>query len=538
MDDGLLDTRLSRRSFLSTSAAVSAGAVLAACSDSGTDAPPVDESTPQHGGTLKTSIFFDPDNLDPAQGGFAFIVFQRLYSYLHHVDGRTLEVVPDLSTGYEQPDELTYLFKLRDDVTFHDLAPANGRAVVADDVVYSFTRLNEVLNPIDPGFMSRVADKVEALDPQTVRITTKRPYASTMQVIGGYWYAIVPREAVESFGDLSKQALGSGPYMLGSFEQERGATMVRNPNYYRTGLPRLDGVDVTVITDPTNALSQFRTKALDVNSTPLDGPRFEALQRELKGVKSSKVPGILDPWVGINLRKEPFGDIRVRQALDLAIDRKDMIAKLAFGEGQVNGPIPWGNERWALPNDELEEFYTVDRDEAKRLLSAANIDRLNITHRATNALPYGKEIGEILKEQLAPLNINITIEMHEQNDWINTVILERDFDTCGFAWFPVLDPTVSLRFIDKDDLFSGTLFGFDDPNIASLYDAMQREFDPERRKQAIWDLQRAALEYRGPVLHMFDSYAYNLWWPWVHNWKPENSELNLYSANHWLSPRT
>lgn len=535
----LLSASMSRRAFLAgTAGAAGAGTVLAACGGDNEPAREVDESTPIRGGTLKTAVFFDPDNLDPAQGGFAFPVFQRLYSYLHHVDGRTLEVVPDLSTAVEQQDELTYVFSLRPGVKFHDIAPVNGRDVTADDVVYSFNRLNTVLNAIDPGFMSRVVDRIDAIDERTVRVRTKRPYASAMQVLGGYWYAVVPQDGVEALGGLSKQALGSGPFMLDSFAQESGATMKRHSSYYKRGLPYLDGVDVTVITDHTNLLSQFRTKALDVNAAPLDSPRWEALKKELRGVESSKVPGILDPWIGVNLRRPPFNDIRVRRALDLAIDRTDMIAKLAFGDGKLNGPIPWGNERWALPQDELESFYKTDRDEAKRLLDAAAVGELKITHRVTPALPLGREIGEILKEQLRPLGIELTIAVHEQNDWIQTTLLEQDFDTCGFAWFPVLDPTVSLRFVDKDDIFSGVIFGFDDANITSLYDKMQATFDIDERRDAMWELQRAALEYHGPVLHTFDSYAYNLWWPWVHNYRPENTELNLYAADHWLSART
>ena len=121
MAQPLLDRTLTRRGFVAASAAsAGAAALLAAC---GTDSEPTAEidpnATPVPGGTLRTSLFFDPDNLDPAQGGFAFPVFQRMYSYLHHVDGRSLEVIPDLAEGSEQPDELTYLFRLRGDVKFH-----------------------------------------------------------------------------------------------------------------------------------------------------------------------------------------------------------------------------------------------------------------------------------------------------------------------------------------------------------------------------------------------------------------------------------
>ncbi len=528
-----------RRRFLASSAAGAAAlAAFGACSDGGSPAATIDPNAkPVPGGRLRTAFFFDFDGLDPAQSGFGFPVFQRLYSYLHHIDGHSLEVIPDLSTGFEQPDELTYIFNLRPGVKFHDLPPVDGRELTAEDVVYSLKRLTTVFNQIDPGFMTRVVDEVTATGPYTVKLTNKRAYAPTMQVLGGYWYGIVPQEAVDAFGDLTKQALGSGPFMLERFEQESGAKVKRNPNYYRAGLPYLDGIDFAVITDQTNLLSQFRAKALDVNTAPIDVVRWESLRKDLDGIQSAKSPGVLDPWIGINLRRKPFDDIRVRRALDLVIDRKDIIEKLAFGDGKLNGPIPWGNERWALPQEELELAYTPDRGEARRLLDAASVGDLKLMHRVTPALPYGQQIGEILKEQFRPLGIDLTIDVREQNDWIQTVILEQDFDTCGFAWFPVLDPTVSLRFIDKDDIFSGLMFGFDDANITSLYVKAQAEFDVEARKAALWELQRAVLDFHGPVLHTFDSYFYGLWWPWVRNYDPGNLELSFYSAEEWMAPR-
>jgi peptide/nickel transport system substrate-binding protein len=534
-----LANRTSRRRFLAGAATATAGGALWACTGSkstSTARTPDDAGTPQPGGTLKSSIFYDPDNLDPAQGGFGFVVFQRMYSYLHHIDGRTLEYIPDLASSYEQPDDLTYIFRLRDDVQFADLPPVNGRGVTAHDVAYSFERLNKTINQIDPGFMARVVDKLEATNDYTVRVTTKRPYASALQVLGGYWYAVVPREAVEEFGDLTKNGIGSGPYTLASYEQERGASLVRNPSYYKTPQPYLDGIDLTVITDPTNSSSQFRAKQLD-SYAAIALPIWESLKSDLD-VNAEKVPGILDPWVGLNLRREPWLDPRARQAFDLAIDRKQMIQTLAFGDGRLNGPIPWGNEKWALPQDELELAYAPNKEEARALFEAAGITDLNITHRVTPALPLGAEIGEILKEQLRPYGVNVSIDVREQNDWIQTVILNQDFDTCGFAWFPVLDPTVSLRFVDKDDIFSGVMFGFDDPEITALYQKMQSVFDYDARRDAMNELQRAVLDFHGPVLHMFDAYFYNLWWPWLHNFKPQNIELDWYSSEHWLSERT
>jgi hypothetical protein len=120
----------------------------------------------------------------------------------------------------------------------------------------------------------------------------------------------------------------------------------------------------------------------------------------LGGLRFAETPGILDPWVGVNLRRQPWSDIRVRRALDLVIDRKQMIRNLAFGAGKLNGPIPWGNERWALPQAELEERYKVDKAEARRLFEAAGVTAGHYPPRDDG--PAARQgIGEFLKEQLA-----------------------------------------------------------------------------------------------------------------------------------------
>ncbi|MGH9201640.1 MAG: ABC transporter substrate-binding protein, partial [Vicinamibacterales bacterium] len=501
--DGL-QRRLTRRRLLAAAAtltgSLAAGAACGGAINAPLNATP-HPGPPQAGGALRLALFFDPDDLDPATGGFAFPVFQRVYSFLFHLHGKTFEYMPDLAIDFEQPDEVTYIFGLRRGVNFHDLQPVSGRELTAQDVLYTLDRLKLAFNSIDPGFMWRIAKSVEAPNDHMVKITTQKPYASALQILGGFWYAIVPHELAEMYRGLSKNAIGSGPFILERFEQESGAALRRNPDYYGAPEPYLDALEIGVVGDYTNLLTQFRTKNLDVNTAPLDSPRWEALRRELNGVQSSKNPGILAPWIGMNINRPPLNDPRVRRAIDIGIDRRQMIDVLAFGDGKLNGPIPWGNEIWALPQEELEAFYVHDPVEARRLLEEAGVDDVKLKHVVTTALPLGREIGAIIKEQLRPLGIDITIEVLEQNAFIERVFLQRRFDTCGFDWFPVLDPTVSLRFVDSGDIF-GRIFGFFDPEVGRLYDRMQSTFDLEQRIAVVHELQRAVLKLHGPVLYL------------------------------------
>ena len=177
----------------------------------------------------------------------------------------TFAIEPDLAERWEEPDDTTVVFHLRRGVRWQNKPPVNGRELTAEDVKFTFDRfLSEKGNPLR--FVLDPVDRVEAVDRYTVRFKLKEPFVWLVHMLAnpaGTW--IIPREAVEKFGDLKKPeaAIGTGPFTLERYDPNVKATFRRNPTYYQAGLPMVDGVDWLVMEDDAVGLAAYRTGQLD-----------------------------------------------------------------------------------------------------------------------------------------------------------------------------------------------------------------------------------------------------------------------------------
>ncbi len=206
--------------------------------------------TPKTGGIFRQGSVTTALSIDPhteAALGLAFVPF--IYSYLMHqiqVPDGSPEMMWDLAESMETPDDLTYIFKMRQGVHYQDIPPVSGREVVADDVVYSFDRITSI-SP-EP-LWTTYADTKTAPDPSTFQIRLKQPYAYTIEDLSAPKAAIVPKEAVDQFGDLKTKGIGSGPFIVDSFTSNDRIEMSRNPSYYLPGIPYVDGIEYRSIAD-------------------------------------------------------------------------------------------------------------------------------------------------------------------------------------------------------------------------------------------------------------------------------------------------
>ncbi len=183
--------------------------------------------------SIATALSIDPHTEIAA--GLGIIPF--IYGYLVHdvqmPDGPPQDIL-DHAASMEHPEDLTYVFKLRQGIHFQNLPPVNGREVVAEDVIYSFDRIASA-SP-EPLWKTYLASKA-ATDPYTVQIGLAKPYAYTMEDMGSVRSAIVPKEAVEEWGNLETRGLGSGPFMVKDFSRGNNAEVARNPDYYVAARP-------------------------------------------------------------------------------------------------------------------------------------------------------------------------------------------------------------------------------------------------------------------------------------------------------------
>jgi peptide/nickel transport system substrate-binding protein len=223
-----------------------------------------------YGGTLRTQ---EPAirSLDPhmetaaATTDFANIVYNGLLRLTQNMQGKEL----DLAESWRQIDYLTYEFKLRKGVRFHDIPPVNGRELTSADVKYSIERISGKYGK-KSNFKHRYyfEDKlasIETPDKYTIIFKTKKPYAPFVNYISSPWTMIVPREAVEKWGNLKTKAIGSGPFMLKEYVKGSHVSFVKHPKFFKKGLPYLDAINIKFMPKPTTFLAAFLAGKLDVS---------------------------------------------------------------------------------------------------------------------------------------------------------------------------------------------------------------------------------------------------------------------------------
>src|SRR5919109_2760398 len=247
---------------------------------------------PKRGGILRVRGI-DPPHFDPhltlnfkthTTLSFAYSTLVR-YKVGADVRPGTFTVEPHLAERWEQPDDTTYIFHLRQGVKWHNKPPLNGRELVADDVKFTYDRfmsekanvLREQLEPVD---------RVEVVDRYTVKFVLKEPFVwlpNRLADASGMW--IIAPEVVEKFGDLKKpeSAIGTGPFLLERYEPNVKTAFKRNPAYFLTDQPYVDGVEWLVLDDPSAALAMYRTGQLDCGSAA----GWSVRQQDLESLKQS-----------------------------------------------------------------------------------------------------------------------------------------------------------------------------------------------------------------------------------------------------------
>ncbi len=348
---------LSRRDLLTLGGVTLAGATLVPARGRA--------QTPKRGGTA-TLRLWDPPHFDPmlqvAYKTHIPLTFthNRLVKYKAGpaVAPGTMPIEGDLAESWSQPNETTYVFKLRRGVRWQNKPPVNGRELTAEDVKYTVERFLTV-----PGnayaYMLRSVDRVEAVDKYTVKFSLKEPYAWFLDILANPMaVAIVARECVDKFGDLKKAeaCVGTGPWMLEGYRPNVSLTWVRNPGYFQPGLPYIDRIEGFVDEDQASRTAAFIAGKYDIGYE-FPGGILRTDWVQIKDTLKQKRPGLrVEEYVSnvyyhLSMRTDrpPFNDVRVRQAMSLAIDRKGIIDSVMEGAGVWNGPVPAAFKDWALP---------------------------------------------------------------------------------------------------------------------------------------------------------------------------------------------
>ncbi len=382
---------------------------------------PEPEAGPQPGGTLIIGKAQEAVGLDPH-----LVTARSSHEIIHQVYNQLIDLgddyapMPELAESWENPDDTTFIFHLRPGVKFH-----NGRELVAADVKYSFERITDPDLGSPWATQLELIDTIETSDDYTVVIKLKEPFGAFMSTIASVWAAIVPQEEVETHGDLQQVMVGTGPFILDEYVEETRTVLKANPDYFE-GPPLVDGITYLILPDEAARLAALRTGEIHMSAMTDATSAGLAARSEDVSVHSQQTTDYY--LLGLNTEREPFNDVRVRQALSLAIDRDAVVNSVFFGEGMVSGPIVPTLGDWAVALDELP-YYQPDIEAAKTLLAEAGYpDGFQTTITASPRFPQFTSIALVLQNQLKQLGIEVILDQVEWGTFIQKW-KDRDFDT-------------------------------------------------------------------------------------------------------------
>ena len=374
-------------------------------------------TAPEYGGTIRLLNAGKPEGIDPyfvyTAGGWIGLVNEKLgrgdWAIDRSVVGYNTNYLPLealtglLAESWENPDPLTYVFKIRDGVFWHDKAPVNGRQLTAHDVEYSFDRIlglgggEPTPDVSGAGNLLGISwEAVTATDDFTVEFKLKEPSLLALgSILRDAPTIIVAREVVEQFGDIQdwRNVTGTGPYQLTDVVEGSSWTYTKNEDYWGTDpkypanrLPYADKVEFVIVNDPAAITSLMRSGQADFSGFGMNSHLTSVDQAV--NLQKTNPDLVLHPYsyraetaFNFNNQKPPFNDIRVRRALSMAIDQESIAENYMQGWGDASPVGGVGNavlgyfmpyEEWP---DEVKQYYRYDPEAAEKLLDEAGYPR-------------------------------------------------------------------------------------------------------------------------------------------------------------------
>jgi len=379
----------------------------------------------QSGGSIVVTFKDDVSTLDPAIGydWQNWSIIKSIFDGLMDYAPGTTKLVPHLAESYSvSKDGRTYTFKLRTGVKFH-----NGREVVAQDFKYTLER---VLNPKtqSPGagfyggiqgaeaFASGKAKEVSGIkvvDKYTLQITLTKPNAAFLHTMALNFAHVVPKEEVEKAGaDFGHKPVGTGAFKLKEWVLGQRVVLVRNPDYFIKGRPLVDEIVFQVGVDPNVALLRLQRGEVDILGDGIPPARFVQIMQDPQWRKLVEVGDQLHTgYVTINTRMKPLSDVRVRRAMNMAID-KERIIRIINGRAipavQILPPLMTGY-------DKTYKGYPYDPAGAKKLLAEAGYPNGFSTVLYANNTDPNPRIAQAIQQDLAKIGIKVELKTLAQS---------------------------------------------------------------------------------------------------------------------------
>ena len=437
--------------------------LVSACGGSNASQSPTSDAsggagTPKTGGSITVAIEGEPASMDPAfdYDFVSGIAVSSMTEPLLKFCENDQKLCPNLAESWTaSPDGMTYTLKIRQGVKFHD-----GSIMTVDDVVFSLDRIRDPKLASYVGWMLAKVKDVTAPDATTVVITLSEPDALFEYALAATAAHVVSKKFVEANGDKYGKpqvgSMGTGPFKFVEWKSGDRQTLARFDDYWdkANGGPYLDQITIKIIPEPTTRVAGLQTGEIDfiVNNIPSDQ---YATVKAIKDVNLTFTESYYGEWITFNTKKAPFDNVKVRQALNYAFDKK-AVRELFYGadaaptKGTLVNPSLWTFEKdaWQAAWDQLPA-YDVDLAKAKQLLDESGVaDQLNGTEIAYyDSTPSIKGAAEAFIDSMSKLGI--TIKARKVTYQENVALQfgpHNDYDILVASWgsdFP--DPSGNLR---------------------------------------------------------------------------------------------
>ncbi|MBI4307476.1 MAG: ABC transporter substrate-binding protein [Chloroflexi bacterium] len=481
---------------------------------------------PRYGGILTAYESSEAATLDPNQESTIFALQNAagVFNTLVEVDPQRLPdrvLIGDLAEKWSvSQDAKTWTFTLKNGVTFHD-----GRTLTSADVAFTIERIkrapDRIKSPLKELFLA--VEKAEPSDAQTVRIVLNRPVPYFLALMAQPTTSITPKHILEAGQHaIEQKPLGSGPFMFKAWNKNVSIELVRNPNYFKKGLPYLDGTRWVTLREPATQLAALRTGRVvfaGFGTRGLTKREADLLERDIPGVQISRYRTVSVEYVLTNTRKKPLDDIRVRKAIFNAMSQPDVVTTAYQGAGFTGAYLPPGE--WALPESDLKKMppyrgaTQAELGEAKKLLAEAGYPN-GLTLEFLQPHLY-EAATLVVAASLRKVGIETKVRVVQYPvEWVPLASQGNFQITIAPATNALYDPDAFLNNNLSGD--SQNYQGLADPEIDGLYNKQRAVVDFAERKRIVDQLQLALWERRTHFPTFYVMYHHAAL-PVVRNWK-------------------
>jgi peptide/nickel transport system substrate-binding protein len=446
-------------------------------------------------GTLNFALAGNPDTLDPHKtaGTLTFQTLKSVYDTLAEPDPSG-KIVPALAERWEvSGDALTWTFYLRKNVVFH-----NGDKLTSKDVKATFDRImnKATASPKAKEFGAIAA--IETPDDFTVVLKLKEPASPLLATLASGWGAILPKSLIDSGHDFGAQPVGTGPFELKEWVRDSRIVLAKNKNYWMKGHPKLDEITMYIIPERAVAVQGLISGQIDI-AYLIDTDDLPILEAS-PDVKIEKSMTSLILVMSINCSNPVLQDLRVRQAINLAID-KQKVLDFAYNSGKPIGTfMDYGNAYYK----DFTALYPYDPEKARKLLAEAGVGRDKVFELS---LPQNYEMhvkaGEMYQDMLTKVGMNVKIKLVDWSTWISDVYRAAKYDLTVIGHTGKLDPDGTLAGYGTKDRYVRWI----NPRAAELIAEARKVSGFENRKK-LYDEVLEIMAEEVPFMYLGTSFRY------------------------------